>query len=184
MKLEKRQIWMWIRSLHIYLSLAAFMLLFFFTLTGWLMVHEEAFGLNQPTTRIEQHPLTPPDLTLNSAAGQAMLDALGLKGRLMECEADYAQFTAPGRATWVELDRQKGIMLVTHETRGMLGKWFDVHRNRHTAWLGTLIQDLTAALFLMISLSGILLWLPLSRRRRLGIVMLMCGSVGLLIFVW
>ena len=179
-----RNILVWIRSLHIYLSLAAFLLLFFFTLTGWLMVHQEGLGLNQEMTREEHVPLKNSNLKLNSEEGKQVLAGLELYGRMTECEEDYAQFAEPGAATWVELDRVNGEIRMTHETRGLSGRGFDLHRNRHSTWFGTLIQDLTAALFLMVSLSGILLWLPLSRRRRLGLILLMLGAVVVLLWMW
>ena len=123
----------WIRSLHIYLSLAAFLLLFFFTLSGWLMVHQEQLGLNEIRTREWQIPLAQPEVKLNAEAGGRLLEGLEIPGRLTDCAEDYAQVAEPGTATWVELDRVNGRIRLVQENRGTLGRWFDLHRNRHTS---------------------------------------------------
>ena len=171
-----------IRSLHVYLSLTAFGLLLFFSVTGWLMAHQETFGLNEPVTTEETISLKErPDLLMPEKRADLLLE-LGLSGRLTENEAEFFQLQSPGQAVWVELNSDTSEITIVHETRGLIGGFFDLHRNRNTGGIGIWIQDLTAGLCLLVSLTGIYLWIPLRRRRTLGLATLTGGL--LLLALW
>lgn len=174
-----RELMKWVRTLHIYLSLAAFVLLFFFTLTGWLMVHEEGFGLNRETLREEQRPFYLE--TDDREANINLLRQEGVKGRLESDEGTEMTFAAPGSSTFVEINRENHYVTITTERRGISGHLFDLHRNRYTGVTARVLQDVTALLFVLVSLSGLFLWLPFTRRRRMGVAMLLL-SVSVLLF--
>jgi hypothetical protein len=177
-----RGVMKWVRTLHIYLSLLAFVLLFFFTLTGWLMVHEEAFGLNRESVREEEISFSPQ--TEDREDWVELLRQAGVKGRLTEAEGTEMTFAGPGTSTFVEIDRENGTAMRITEIRGISGHLFDLHRNRYTGWKGRVLQDITALLFMLVSLSGLFLWLPMGRRRRMGVAMIVLSGVVLLFWAF
>jgi hypothetical protein len=172
-----------LRTLHIYLSLAAFTLLFVFTLTGWMMVHQDALGLNQTRTTEESVSFADTPALLEPVNRMDLLIRLELSGRLVENEPGFFQLESPGTAVWVEISRTDQRVTVIRETRGLSGRLFDLHRNRNTGVAATWMQDLTAFLFLTVSLSGLLIWLPLHRRRGAGLLAVVAGLLGTLAWV-
>jgi hypothetical protein len=82
----------------------------------------------------------------------------------------------------VEIDRGQNELRLTDESQGLSGRLFDMHRDRGGGALATWIQNLTAFLFVMVSLSGLLLWLPLPKRRSAGLLTLLAGLI--LLLVW
>jgi hypothetical protein len=180
MKPWQRSALVWIRTLHVYASLLAFLLLLFFTVTGWLMVHQEALGLDKTRTRLSTHPL--PAAITDEALKAYLHDSLGVKGTLVEEESDLLHYRRPGGATLVEIDRGNNELRLTEESQGLSGRLFDMHRDRGGGALATWIQNLTAFLFVMVSLSGLLLWLPLPKRRSAGLLALLAGLI--LLLVW
>lgn len=171
---------MWMRTLHVYGSLAAFLLLLFFTVTGWLMMHEEALGLDQIRTSVSEHPL--PEREEASDLKTYLRETLGGKGQRVEEEPDLFSFRRAGGVTLVEVDREAGVLRITDESQGLSGKLFDLHRAREGGWISVWMVNLTAFLFVGVSLSGLFLWLPLSRRRVGGILALLASV--LLLWVW
>lgn len=172
---------MWTRTLHVYGSLLAFLLLLFFTVTGWLMVHEEALGLDQIRTSVSEHPLPVKEASVDLKT--YLRDMPEVRGKLVEENSDFLLFRRAGGATLVEVDRVGGVLRITDESQGLSGKLFDLHRARDGGWISVWMVNLTAVLFVGVSLSGLFLWLPLSRRRVGGLLALL-ASMMLLLLWW
>ncbi len=171
----------WTRSLHIYASLLSFCLLFFFTVTGWLLVHAESFGLDRVNTSRQSLDI-PLGITESSLVEWMRGERLAA-GQVLEMGDRMVQFRRAGESVYAEFDLASRRMEITKESSGVIGRILDLHRNSLDSRVGRWIADLCAGLFLILSLSGLILWIPLSRRRRIGIALLATGGL-VLMAIW
>src|ERR1017187_305441 len=161
-------------TLHIYLSMAGFMLVLFFAMTGFTLNHDN-FGLDAPRTSTSTIALAA-DLVQHGNEA-AVVDALRSQLHLTEAESHYAiqddeievTFSAPGRRTQATINRKDGRTEIMTESHGLMGKIGDLHRGAESGPVWKWIIDITAALLTMSSLTGIVTLISLPRRRRLGL---------------
>jgi hypothetical protein len=178
-------------TLHIYLSMAGFLLVLLFAVTGLTLNHED-FGLSQP--RIEHSTMTlPADLLQHPdqrvIAGR-LHALLHISTPVTHFRADDDQIevmmTAPGRHTQVTISRRDGRAEVEAETHGFLASLDDLHKGLDSGPLWRWIIDITAVLLTISSLTGIVTLLTLPRRRKIGFVVGLLGAIAItvLYLVW
>ena len=132
----------WARTAHVYLTLFGLGLVLFFAVTGFLLNHEEWFGVEVTSTRTTTG--TVPTGLLKEPDRLAVVELLrkdfGARGTVdaFEAEADSLRvvFAGPGRRDEAEIGRADGRVTVTHSSRGLLGLLTDLHRGKSTgrAW--------------------------------------------------
>jgi len=172
----------WGLTLHIYLSMAGFLLVLLFAVTGLTLNHED-FGWSQP--RITHSTITLPlDLVQHPderAIGDWLRATLRMPTPVTHFRADADQIdvmmTAPGRHTQVTISRRDGRAEVEAETRGALGTLDDLHKGLDSGPLWRWIIDITAVLLTISSLTGIVTLLTLPRRRKIGFVVGLLAAV-------
>lgn len=179
----------WVRTLHLYASLAGLGLLLFFALTGFALNHGDRLGLGKKQVDERAGRL---EAALDPLDEQALLAELraahGVQGGLVELRAEGAKvtlrFARPGEDTDVVVERPGGALRITREQGRVLDVLTDLHKGERGGTLGGLLVDATAILLLVISLTGLALWLSLPRRRRAGLVAIVlslalaAGAVG------
>lgn len=164
----------WLRTLHIYGSLLAMVLLLFFATTGFMMNHEDWFELparELPTT-IGQ---VPPEL-LSGPDDLAIVELLraeyGATGALAKFEIDgdelHVAFRKPGRTTEAVIYLEDGYMTVDGETEGIVAAMTQLHKGKRSGLRGTLLVDFVAGVLALTALGGLTLWTTLPRRRTVG----------------
>jgi len=171
----------WSRTLHIFLTLLGLLLLLFFAVTGFLLNHEEWFGVYEPQTRTMQGSL--PTGLLSEPDKLMVVEKLrsdfGATGALdsFEVEEDTLRvvFKSPGRQTEASIRRAGGELEVTHQASGLLGRLADLHRGKGSGAVWSLVIDSACILLMVISLTGVILWLSLQTRRWLGLVAVTIG---------
>lgn len=171
-----RRTTLFMRLTHIYVTLAALLVLLFFAATGFLLNHEDWFGLEVITAR-EVTFTVPPTLTSETQSlmlVETLRAAHDARGELKSLKADegevHLQFISPGRKSDFTIDRATGAGNALHETRGLLTQLTDLHRGKGTGTLWRRLLDLTAIALVIASVSGIVLWLSVPKRRRAGLV--------------
>jgi hypothetical protein len=177
----------WTRTLHIYLTMFAFLMMMFFALTGILLNHEDLL----------------PGETVTEQEGTLPLELLREPDRLMVVErlrADYGavgavstfdtddrgilvEMKGPGRTSEAEIDRATGKVKVTVMRRGALVMLDDLHRGKDSGTAWRWVIDISGVLLLVASLSGILMWVALPRRRKWGVVSLLAGTLIMIAIV-
>ena len=170
-----------LRTLHIYLSLAGFALLLFFAVTGIVLVHSESWGLEVATTRTVTGSV-PTSLveTGDRLALVERLRTLGAAGALetleTEGEALRLVFARPGSRTEATVSRQNGEATLAIESHGFSALLLDLHRGKQSGrwWIAI---DVAGLLWVVSSLTGIVLWVQLRKRRALGALALFGGLV-------
>jgi hypothetical protein len=172
-------------TLHIYLSMAGFVLVLLFGVTGLTLNHDD-FGFSQPkvtttTLSLDRSLVANPDR--DAIAGE-LRRRLGIRSPVTEYRADDQEvdvtFTAPGSRVQVTIDRTDGAAQVERETRGLIGRIDDLHKGLDSGRVWSWIIDITAVLLICSALTGIATLLSLPKRRVRG---LLAGAVALGVLV-
>jgi len=175
-----------VRTLHIYLTMLAVLLLLFFGATGFMLNHPEWFGLDDVRTRRSEGVL--PQRMVDELDKLAIVERLraefGASGALesFEIEPEHLRvtFKRPGQRTEATVVRRDGHVEVTSESHGTAAVLTDLHMGHGAGRAWRWVIDGTSILLLAASLSGLTLWISLPRRRRVGVAAL---AVGLFVSV-
>ena len=176
----------WVRSVHLYASLFGLVGALFFGTTGFLLNHEAWFEVPTVTREVEG---ALPSAVLPDREPLAVVEAVraefelagGLSAYEVEDDLLRLRFERPGEVSDVEVERDGRLHLI-QERSGLFQTLTDLHKGDGSGWLGKRLIDVTSLLLILISLSGLVLWLTLPKRRRLGLVALGFTAGLLLIF--
>jgi hypothetical protein len=173
------------RTVHIYLTMFAFLLMMFFAVTGILLDHEDwlASATHETETKgtIPLPLLAGPDKLMVVEALRARMGAVGAVSTFdVEDDALHVELKGPGRRTEAEIDRKTGAVVVKTEGRGFLVRLDDLHRGKDTGTAWRWVLDASAVLLFVGSLTGILMWFALPRRRAWGLAALLSSAVILI----
>jgi hypothetical protein len=185
----------WARTIHVYVTLFGFALLLFFAVTGFVLNHEEWFGLDKPVEKTTEGTL--PTAMLAEPDKFAVVEALrkdyGAVGYVapedfgVEDNELRVVFRSAGGLCEAKIDRGDGKTVLTRESRGLVGVLTDLHRGKTRdktlgrAW-GLLI-DVVAGMFVVVSVTGLILWSSLRSRGHYGLLVMTLGvAAGFAVF--
>lgn len=189
----KKSLLLWTRTLHIYGSMAALLTILFFAATGFLLNHPDWFELEAAVSK-DRDAVLPEDV----AASEDQLKVVeylrasegatgSVKSYTRRDDQTVVTFAGPARSVSYEIGHDTGDTLVHEETRNALAFLGDLHRGHYTGRAWPLVIDVTAWGLILASVSGLVLWVSLAKRRTLGIVafvasvLVFLGVVGFLI---
>ncbi|MES2304759.1 MAG: PepSY-associated TM helix domain-containing protein [Gemmatimonadota bacterium] len=171
------------RTIHVYLTMFALLLMLFFAVTGLLLNHEEWLGADsvQPVESQGQLPLallSGPDKLMVVEKLRADYGAVGAVTTFdVDAQTLRVEMKGPGRHTEAEIDRRSGKATIRVERRGFFLRLDDLHRGKDSGKAWSWVLDASAILLLIGSVTGLLMWIGLPRRRRLGVVALLASIV-------
>ena len=178
MKRSLSALWRW---LHIYLSMAGFALLLFFSVTGITLNHTEWFE-DMQTTVSQKGEMDTTSLrggTDRLAVAEALRRAHQVSGYVSSFEVDEAQvtvsFAGPGYSADVFIDRTDGRYELTETRTGIWGVMNDLHKGRDTGGTWRWLIDVSAVLMILISLTGLFMLFYLKRKRLAGLLVALAG---------
>src|SRR6185436_14190227 len=172
------------RTLHIYLTMLVALLLFFFGSTGFMLNHAEWFGLETivHTTKegtLPKRALAPLD---KLAVVEWLRSEFGVMGAMDSFDADAETirivFKRPGSRAEANIKVADGHVEFATEQRGTAALLTDLHKGASAGAGWKWVIDGTAVLLVLGSLTGLILWISLPRRRVLGIVALVVGILA------
>ena len=182
-----------VRWLHIYLSLLGFTALIFFAATGVTLNHPTWFGADVQRTTNFTGAFDPGLLRLpNSSDDPARsVDQLAvvehlrsqhrIRGAVSEFRVDDFEclvlFKGPGYAADVVINREKGTYTATQNAMGAVAIINDLHKGRDSGWVWSLVIDASAALTILVSVTGLVLLFWLKRRRSSGLITAVVGTI-------
>jgi uncharacterized protein len=182
----------WARTLHVYLTLFGFALLLFFSVTGFMLNHEDWFSPSDPTRHSREGKL--PTALLGEEP-----DRLGIVEKLRkdfgahgevdsfddekESDSIRVKFKAPGYFAEATIKREDGETTVVHESHGVVGVVLDLHRGKTSGDAWSFVIDGVSILFVIVSITGLILWSSLRSRAQYGIAVLLLGlATGLAVY--
>lgn len=182
------------RWLHIYLSMASFVILLFFAVTGLTLNHAERFSASPRVTQIkgkvEIKWVKAEDAAVDKlAVVEHLRQAHGVKGGLSDFRLDESEaavsFKGPGYAADAFINRETGEYELTETRSGLVAALNDLHKGRDTGRVWSWLIDASAVLMTVVSLTGlVLIWL-LKRRRLSGLALAgVCGVTCYLIYLF
>lgn len=177
----------WARHIHVYLTMFGLLLLLFFAVTGFMLNHEDWFGVDRPFTQTTEGKL-PIDLV---GEGSGEPDKLAIAESLrrdfaatglvdafeIEPERIRVVFKAPSRLIEVTINREDGATTVNRELRGFANLIMDLHRGKSTGLWWSLLIDAVCIMLVVISATGLILWSSLRGRAKHGLAVLIAGSL-------
>ena len=193
-KISKGAFYRACRMLHAYLSAAAFVLLTFFALTGFLLNHPQWFGaarVSAGETTIDldadllEEALGEPDAgrALAALAGsQAKLLGAYQDGEVMDGEA-YLRFSGVKGTSDVAIDLEAGTADIEISRANTTSILHDLHRGKDAGPFWKRLIDVTAILILVMSLAGLILFLSL-RFRLATSLKIMGATLGVFGFLF
>jgi len=171
----------WTRTLHIYLTMFAFLMMMFFAITGVLINHEDLLPgetVTEVTGTIPDSLLREPDKLMVVETLRRDYGATGAVGTFDVSEDQvYVELKGPGRTSEAEIDRRTGALTLTLRRRGALVMLDDLHRGKDSGPAWRWVIDISGVLLFLASLSGVVMWIALPRRRKWGVVALLVGTV-------
>ena len=167
--------------------MASFSILLFFAVTGITLNHQDKFVGEPKVARLTG---TVDAARLSPASGATIdqgpiVDQLrrthGIKAHMSDFRVDDDQvavsFKGPGYAADAFIDRKTGAYDVTESRMGLVAVINDLHKGRDSGGAWSLIIDLSAALMVLVSLTGLILIFFLHKRLMLGLAVLGIGTV-------
>ncbi len=174
-----------VRTLHIYLSLAALAAILVFATTGVLMNHKEQFKLDEPRRNCRTSQFSPALLEhpLDEEKIVAELRKVhGLSGTNdpMEKVDDvlHISFHRLAKLDEVTIRIPEGEMTVAMDSWGVTGVLGDLHTGRDAGSAWRWVIDAVAGALLLVAITGVALWLSLRTRRKIGLIFLIIGTTA------
>lgn len=180
----------WARTAHLYATLLMLVVVLFFTLTGFMLNHEDWFGTSDPRTHtfegtIPATALSGPDKLAVVEALRSDFHAVGAVSSF-EVEDDQLRivFKRPGTETSATVRRDTGQTEATIQTRGLAGLLLDLHRGKSTGSTWSLLIDVTCLALAGIAGTGLILWWSLKGRGRFGLLIVSVGAALAAVAFW
>ena len=178
----------WMRRLHMWTSMTSLLIVLFFSVTG--------ITLNHPSWTFGQDPVVADAkgvLPVGSVSGTGEAAAVewlavseylrsqGITGEITDHSVQNGEGSISYRGPGYAADVTFSVTTRAYELRttrsGLVAVFNDLHKGRHASPLWKWIIDITAALLVVMSLTGIVLQLTIRRTRRLGLVLSGVGFV-------
>ena len=184
------------RWLHIYGSMASLALVLFFAVTGITLNHQDWFA--SQTVTVDRHgtmdasflKTTEPDGIDKLRVVEYLRSSAGLRGALADFRVDADQcevvFKGPGYAASVLVDRATGRYDVSESRMGFAALINDLHKGRDSGAVWSAVIDVSAAVLVFISLTGLVLLYYVHKYRVAGVILVGAGAATsyLLYLVW
>lgn len=178
------------RWVHIYVSMLSFAALIFFAVTGITLNHPQWFGGSEFHVA-DVHGELPLSTLTPSVDQLAIAETLRREHRLRGYVAEFevsdfdcmVVFKGPGYAADAFIDRESGQYDLTVSTSSFVAVMNDLHKGRDSGTAWSWLIDASAAVMIVMSISGFGLLFYLKKRRVAGVLTAVVGTVALFL-VW
>ena len=178
---------LWTRTLHIYVTMLGLIILMFFAFTGLVLNHKDWFNVDKEATMRDSDMMVPKALVTDKTDNHQLrlveyLRAHGARGAV----ADYAdqdeesvsvQFREPAVLMQYDISRSDGKARIHEELGNLMAVLGELHKGAGSGAGWSWVIDLSAIFMLFASVSGVVLWIALPKRRVLGIISLVVGTL-------
>lgn len=177
----------WARTIHVYTSMVAFVIVLFFGVTGITLNHPTwTFGDGvDVTTESGNLPIatTMADGSVDFLSiSEYVRDEYGVTGSVDSFDVTNGEgsiaYKNPGYSAELFFDVATGEFELTTEQQGWVAVMNDMHKGRDTGAAWKLVIDLAAGFLVVISLTGLVLQLFLRKRRRPALSAAVIGGLA------
>ena len=186
MSKQSRDTLKWARWFHVYSSMIAFLLIFFFGITGITLNHPTwTFGSDIQMSTVEGQLPFSPTFADNTAdyltISEFARSELGVSGSVDSFETTNdtigITYRNPGYGADLFVDAVDGTYQLNVEQQGWVAVLNDLHKGRDTGSTWSWVIDVSAAFLVVVSLTGLLMQFFLRRRRRSAFISVAVGSI-------
>lgn len=174
----------WVRWLHIYGSLFGLCATLLFAITGLTLNHADWFESGEPAARRIDGVLPPAWLAGDVdklAIAEALRATHHLKGMVTEFAIENEQclvvWKGPGYSADATIRRPTGAYDIEESKRSWMAVLDDLHKGRDCGPFWSVVVDAAAIVLTGLSLTGLWLLLYLKKRRRVGLLVALGGTV-------
>jgi hypothetical protein len=180
------------RWLHIYLSMVSFAVVFFFAATGITLNHAEWFSRQVqtkhyrgivPASLLHESSDPHPDKLAPDRLGivELMRNRHKIHGSVSDFRVEDSQisisFKGPGYAADAFIDATNGSYDLAETRSGFVAILNDLHKGRDTGSVWSIVIDVSAALLVLVSLTGLILIWFVYKRRTSGLILAAASGV-------
>lgn len=182
------------RILHAWLSAFAFLVLMFFALTGLLLNHPEWFdaktdahevSLTLSTTQLAalQALENPAESLLQMVRAETTVVGRFKSSEVLEDEV-MIRLTSPSGTTDISLLRDTGEIFINIEQATTVSLLNDLHRGKDVGAGWRWLIDISAAIILLLSIAGYVLFFSLKTRKATSLWLTMGSALLIVAFGW
>lgn len=191
---QRRDFYRHARYVHGWLSAFAFITLLFFSVTGLLLNHPEWF---EPAKTEETAKLILPDSVLKSIKQQENLsDTIlsyvrqqqNLVGRYQSSEVMdnevMIRLESPAGATDIFVITDTGETEITQKPASTVSMLNDLHRGKNSGLGWSWLIDISAIIYILLSLAGYILFLSIKTRLVTHLVLTAVSLAMIILLIW
>jgi hypothetical protein len=172
------------RTIHIYLAMLGLFVMLGFGVTGFTAYHEDWFNATQPRVT-DFDGQTPTDLVAKKDTLHIVehlrqtFHITGAMSSFDDLDDRYSiAFKSPGTAWEAEVEKSTGKTTLHKHAFNWIAIINDLHRGRDAGRAWGWVIDTSAVLIVLACITGIVLWMALPKRRKLGIAAIFVGVVA------
>ena len=191
---QRRDFYRHARYVHGWLSAFAFITLLFFSVTGLLLNHPEWF---KPATTEETTKLILPESLLKSIQQQEnpsdtiltyVRQQQNLVGRYQSSEVMdnevMIRLESPAGATDIFVTTDTGETEITQKPASTVSMLNDLHRGKNSGLGWSWLIDISAIIYIVLSLAGYILFLSIKTRLVTHLVLTAVSLAMLILLIW
>lgn len=185
--MEKKSFCGWTRWVHLYLSMFSFAALFFFAFTGITLNHP-SWTENQQKVEMLKGTIDPVWVAGTDTASveksrivEYVREEHNVRGKLTEFRISESEcsvaFDGPGYTAYGMIDRSTGSYELVETSAGFIAAMNDLHKGSYTGNKWNTIIDITAAIMIIISLTGFIMIFYMTKKRSKGLWVAILGAI-------
>lgn len=183
----------WMRWLHVYMSMIAFVVILFFGITGLLLNHPQWLDGDQVTTTtlngtLPNEVIVEGDRVEFLAVSEYLRSEHGVHGEVTNFDQVGAEgsinYTAPGYGASARFDVNSLEYDVTVRSEGFVNAMRDLHTGSDSGSAWSLIIDIAAVFLVAVSITGLGIQLLMRKRRRSALLWMAGGTTIVVILMW
>ena len=185
--MEKKSFCGWTRWVHLYLSMFSFAALLFFAFTGITLNHP-SWTENRQKVETMKGNVDPAWVAGTDTASvekslivEYVRDQHKVRGNLTEFRISQSEcslaFDGPGYTAYGMIERSTGTYELVATSAGLIATMNDLHKGSYTGIKWNTIIDITAAILIVISLTGFIMIFFMTKKRTLGLWVAGLGAV-------
>lgn len=180
------------RTIHIYLTMLGLGVMLLFAVTGFTAYHEDWFDAAGPKSSSTIEGTTPKELIEKKDAlriVEHLRSTFRIHGAMTEFDDEQdrygIRFKEPGALWEVQVTKEDGKTVAKADAYNFWAVINNLHRGRYSGRAWGWVIDLSAILIVIACFTGVVLWMVLPKRRKIGVAALVLGTfVSLAVYWW